>query len=1032
MVVGAFRQVGTAARQPGEEHGNEDGGDEGGGQHAPEHARAHGFARRGAGPAGLDQGEDAEDEGQGGHDDGAEAQAGAFQGGFQHVEAFRPLLGGELDDQDGVLRRQADQHHQADLEVDVVGHAADHHRRQGAEEGEGHGQDHRQGQGPLLVLGRQDQEHHDDAEAEGDGGGGAGALFLEGLAGPFQLVAGGQGFLGHFLDDLDGVAGTDLGHGTAHDLGGEEAVEALQLFRADHGLDLDQGRDGHHGTAAALHVHPAQVFRLGAELAVGLELHPVGAAVEVEVIDVECAHGGLQRLIHVADGDAHGDGLGFVDLDAQLGRGGAEEGVDAHQLLALLQALDELLHDAGKLLGIGIAAGLDVGFETAGVAQAADGGRVEHQAEAVRQHHAHAHELLGQVVGAGLPFVPVLQRDEDGAGIGLHAAADDVVTGDDEDPVHCLVLLDHGLELVAGGAGALQAGAVGQHQGADQVALVFRRHETAGHGAEHEEAAAEDDDASHGTDDAVVQGLVHRVGIGLGEALEEAVEGTEDDRLFMLGLQQQGAQGRRQGQGDDAGEGDGDGHGDGELLVQHAGDAAEEGDGDEHRAQHQDDGHHGAGNFAHGFDGRFLGRHLLFPHQALDVLQHHDGVVHHDTDGQHHGEQGQGVNGEAEQPQPGEGADQGDGHGHQGNHRGAPVLQEDEDDDGHQDQGFHQGVHHFGDGGLDELGGVERHHVIHVAGELLLQFVHAQLHLLGHVQGVGAGLQEDADADHGLAQQGGGGVVVLGAQLDPGHILQVQGALGAVGADDDVAELFRRRQAALGGHRVDQLLAVGGRLLADLAGGVLLVLGGDGVGDFRRRHPQLGHAVWPQPQPHGVVQGAEDLGVADAGNALQVVQDIDQGVVGQVQGRAGAFRRGDGSHHQDVVGTLLHGHAVLAHHVRQARLGDLDPVVHVHRGHVHIGADLEGGGDGEGAVGGGRGVEIHQVFNAGELLLDGGGDGLGQGFGGGAGVGGGNDHRRRRDFRVLGNGQHPGCHDPGDDDDDGDDRCEDRSIDEKA
>ena len=40
------------------------------------------------------------------------------------AHALEQALLRELDDQDRVLRREADQHHQADLEVDVVLHAA--------------------------------------------------------------------------------------------------------------------------------------------------------------------------------------------------------------------------------------------------------------------------------------------------------------------------------------------------------------------------------------------------------------------------------------------------------------------------------------------------------------------------------------------------------------------------------------------------------------------------------------------------------------------------------------------------------------------------------------------------------------------------------------------------------------------------------------------------------------------------------------------------------------------------------------------
>jgi flagellar basal body rod protein FlgG len=47
-------------------------------------------------------------------------------------------------------------------------------------------------------------------------------------------------------------------------------------------------------------------------------------------------------------------------------------------------------------------------------------------------------------------------------------------------------------------------------------------------------------------------------------------------------------------------------------------------------------------------DGGGEGLHAFFD-VAVDVLQHHDGVVHHQADGQHQRQQGEGVDGEAEQ-----------------------------------------------------------------------------------------------------------------------------------------------------------------------------------------------------------------------------------------------------------------------------------------------------------------------------------------------------------------------------------------------
>ena len=68
----------------------------------------------------------------------------------------------------------------------------------------------------------------------------------------------------------------------------------------------------------------------------------------------------------------------------------------------------------------------------------------------------------------------------------------------------------------------------------------------------------------------------------------------------------------------------------------------------------------------------------LLAHDALDVLEHDDGVVHHDADGEHHAEERERVDGVAEQQQPGERPDERHRHGRERDEGGAPVLQEEE------------------------------------------------------------------------------------------------------------------------------------------------------------------------------------------------------------------------------------------------------------------------------------------------------------------------------------------------------------------
>jgi hypothetical protein len=78
----------------------------------------------------------------------------------------------------------------------------------------------------------------------------------------------------------------------------------------------------------------------------------------------------------------------------------------------------------------------------------------------------------------------------------------------------------------------------------------------------------------------------------------------------------------------------------------------------------------------------------LFRHDTLDVLYHHDGVIHQQADGEHHPEHRQGVYREAKGRQDGEGPQQNDRHGDGWDQRRAEVLQEQIHHQEHQDDRF--------------------------------------------------------------------------------------------------------------------------------------------------------------------------------------------------------------------------------------------------------------------------------------------------------------------------------------------------------
>ncbi len=77
-----------------------------------------------AGPIGQHQRNNAENKGEGGHQNRTQPQPAGLDGRVRPVQAGVLPLPGEFDDQDGVLAGQPDQHDKADLRENIVVHAA--------------------------------------------------------------------------------------------------------------------------------------------------------------------------------------------------------------------------------------------------------------------------------------------------------------------------------------------------------------------------------------------------------------------------------------------------------------------------------------------------------------------------------------------------------------------------------------------------------------------------------------------------------------------------------------------------------------------------------------------------------------------------------------------------------------------------------------------------------------------------------------------------------------------------------------------
>ena len=108
--------------------------------------------------------------------------------GREDVAALFDLVLGELDDQDGVLGHQTHQHHQSDLEIDVVLQSAGPVAQVGADAGDRQREDHRHGDQPALVLRREEQEDEEEGQRQHVARLAADVLFLIGKSAPLDAA----------------------------------------------------------------------------------------------------------------------------------------------------------------------------------------------------------------------------------------------------------------------------------------------------------------------------------------------------------------------------------------------------------------------------------------------------------------------------------------------------------------------------------------------------------------------------------------------------------------------------------------------------------------------------------------------------------------------------------------------------------------------------------------------------------------------------------------------------------------------------
>ena len=262
----------------------------------------------------------------------------------------------------------------------------------------------------------------------------------------------------------------------------------------------------------------------------------------------------------------------------------------------------------------------------------------------------------------------------------------------------------------------------------------------------------------------------------------------------------------------------------------------------------------------------------------LHILDDDDGIIHHKTDGKHHGEKRQRINGKAQNRKGRQCPDQGDRHCEKRDYRGPPVLQEEEYDQHDQQECLDKGLDNLIDGCRDKVRIIHDDPIFQVGGEIFRTLLQNFLDFLEGVHRIRIFCQHDAKGNGILAVVFRKNAGILGAGLDTGNIPKTDKGTVGHGFQYDVLEFLRHGKTTFHDAGVLLLLVLRCRELPDRSRRSLDILSLDGRNHITGCKPHIGQLVRIQPDTHGVVR-AKHLDITDTMDALDVVLKIDLQVI---------------------------------------------------------------------------------------------------------------------------------------------------------
>ena len=230
---------------------------------------------------------------------------------------------------------------------------------------------------------------------------------------------------------------------------------------------------------------------------IGLNAHAVGASKGIEVVDIERTQIDLQGFKHIGHRYAKLTRLGAVEIGIKLRHVDLVARIETSQLGRLIGLGEKRLGRIVKRFEAKPVAILKLELETACRAEALNGRRGEHGDESILNGTELLVQFSGDCIGRKfrrLALLERLQRHENDAGVRRVGETIDRQAGEGDGIGHARMLEGNVAHAADHVFRAVERCRIRQLREADQILLVLRRNEAAGHCTEQHEGDAEQHD----------------------------------------------------------------------------------------------------------------------------------------------------------------------------------------------------------------------------------------------------------------------------------------------------------------------------------------------------------------------------------------------------------------------------------------------------------------------------------------------------------------------------------------------------------